>query len=641
MDKETRTSLFLDPKLCFDDQGYVKNRLFHPFQVVENFKNLNKPERKEFIKKVACQLVSDPEYCECFFNYIENDHRKNPEDIVAIGEIKGCLCSGYLEKAAMTQDTFSLTEEQLLGFARMSLGDGAKIGPKVMRGFVQGTTSSKIKGKSEKEIKEQFIKDKSISDEFVEAIAETQDRTVELFYRLTSAILPTGDQGLYRLLFNLLNFQTPILKETDYQAPLYILGKIAIHDDSLAKMQIVDHVIELFSKILPDIAKKDSEYFSDVIQSFPFNQEYISILNRNESRAERITKVYKEIRETVEKRGIFAPVVADEAEAVINEYGSPFPLDHPDNQFVKTDPLWFLYTKLASEYLLSRGEIDSPVCLVAFPDNTIRSVNIAKGKGDNFTAARILIKYVINQHHIEGYEDHFFPISVLEYLKPQLSSEQKRQLEINLETIKTSSKTPSRGIPEEGVVFVMNEHKKQGIEACNIFFDQSGRKVRLTVGNYDLNFLLDNQLNLCYPNGELLDLTEEARLWWGNLILSNLEAFTSYTREEDIILSDLAGVSMTEAVESTRKQLLKRRGHLRREPPNRGYTEEQRMKVLELRWPLPRIESLDLKTFNEGQTLTRFKGQYTYVLPLEREKRNEPLRLKVPNALKKILESIG
>lgn len=661
MNKEARTSTFLNPKLCFNDQGYVKDRLFHPFRVIENFKNLNKPERKEFVKKAACQLVSDPEYCDLFFSIIENHHRQNPEDRVAIGELKGCLFSGYLENAAMAQDTFLLTEEQLLGFARMSLGDNPllieetddeadsqlkrdrkKATEAIMRGFVHGTTSSKIKGMSEKEIREQFIKDKPISDEFVEAIAETQDRTVELFYRLTNAILPTGDQKLYKLLFNLLTFQTPILKETDYQTALYVLAKLAINDDSLAKMQIVDHVIELFSKILPDVIKKDSIYFENIMMLFPFHKEYTDILNRDKNRAEGLIRVYQEIRETIiQQGGIYALITADDAETVIKEYGAPFSLDYPDNLFVKTNPLWFLYARLASEYLVDKEEINSPVCTVAFPDNTIRSINIAKGNGDNFTAARILMKYVISQPLIKGHEDHFFPMSVLEYLRPQLTSEQKKQIGISLETIKTSLKTPSRGIPEEGVVFVMNEHKKQEIEACNIFFDQSGRKVRLTVGNYDFNFLLDNQLNLCYPDGELLDLTEESKLWWGNLILSNLEAFTSYNKEEDIILSNLVEESIIDAVELTRKQLLKRRGHLRREPPNRGYTEGQRNKVFELRWPLPGIESLDLKTFNEGQDLTKFDGQYTYVLPLERERRSEPLRLKAPYAFKKILESIG
>lgn len=650
---EKYRSVFEIPDLKFDKQGYVKNRMSRPdvFNIIERFKLGKKEEKTSILKKVSTSLVTQPEYCDLFFYCLNNYEKKYKENSVVIQSFRDSLINKHLTEVAMNQDTYSLTEGQLLGFTRMALGENPlfikeddinpsinnnrkMIGSTVMRGFVLGTTGSQIK--------EQFIVNSSAQREFIEGITKTQDKTVELFYRLTAAILPTGDMKLYRLLFNTLNFQTPILNETDYQAPLYVLAKLAINDNSLTKMQIVDHVIELFSKILPNIDKKDSEYFSEVIQHFPFSQEYVDILNRNESRAKRIADVYKEIRETVDGRGIFAPIVADDEEAVIEEYGLPFPLDYPDNQFVKTDPLWFLYTKLASEYLFNNGEIDSPVYIVAFPDNTIRSVNIAKGIGDNFTAAKILMKYVVNQPRIEGYENHFFPMSVLEYLRPQLSLKQKNYLEVSLEAIKTSLKTPSRGIPEEGVILVINEHKEQKIEACNIFFDQSGRKIRLTVGNYDLNFLLDDQLNLCcYADGKLLDLSEEAKLWWGNLILSNLEAFTSYRHEEDIILSDLTEMPLTEAVDSTKKQLLKRRGHLRREPPNRGYTEEQRNRVLELKWPLPGIGSLDLKTFNEGQGFTRFDGQYTYVLPLEKEKRSEPLRLKAPNALRKILESIG
>ena len=200
--------------------------------------------------------------------------------------------------------------------------------------------------------------------------------------------------------------------------------------------------------------------------------------------------------------------------------------------------------------------------------------------------------------------------------------------------LKQRLRNPSRGLSKDGVIVKIKNDQSPDLYFSEIHYDYSGRKIRINFNGNWFDLVLDhNDFSLKYQDGGPLNLDEESMLWWENVILSPLEKLVCNGDEKDWLIAGTENLPTDKALEIKKRTITKRIGYSRREPPGRGYTEEQRNRVLSARkFSLFGIEIIDLKLLNEERGLTRQEGQYTYVLPIEQEPTGTPVEVSVPAA---------
>jgi len=641
-------SSFEDPKLEFDERGFIKHRLYHPNQILRQYQENNivgkTKDRKEFLSRVASNLISDPEYCDLFFNYSNEWGCQHPEDTKDFEQIKSILFSSYLENTAEGQQTVAITDSQLLGFMKMSIGkipdtnrDKITASTRILRGFVKGTLDPQLKGKSPNQI---YQKTQSPEDPnpTKNALQETQTRITNLLYRLTLLVLESQDEDLYKRLNDIMVYKTCLLEKSNYQALLLSLGSFSLSDEVISQHVPLNYVMALFSAMYypeADTLAKDAVALPISIEkNKPIALSYLKMAQQFPDRLQAIEDW--QIHRTSALESFTAdniPKLAEVKDESIDELLEP--LSFPDDSIYKVqDKFWFYYNDLVSRYFMQKGLIQGPFSAIVLPDGRVRTISVKEGKND-IVATKIMKKSLETGQGGE-ITNHFVIDSALGFLKPKFNVDKMREeLIINTEKVKN----PVRGINKKGV---FNDINDSDIAASSIFFDSSGSRITITIGNYQIPLYLNDHYELCYYDSKQpIEVDQKTKIWWETIIISTLKVLIYPEKEDDVLITGTEDLTIEEAVKETKKRFFDRIGFLRQLPSNHGYTEEQRYKTLEIRFPLPKIETLDLKTLNVERDLIREKGQLTYVLPIEKkEEDSTPPHIRSPHAFDEVKKNI-
>ncbi|MCX6730403.1 MAG: hypothetical protein NTZ55_00995 [Candidatus Roizmanbacteria bacterium] len=187
-------------------------------------------------------------------------------------------------------------------------------------------------------------------------------------------------------------------------------------------------------------------------------------------------------------------------------------------------------------------------------------------------------------------------------------------VERDLRTIKDELTHPRRGILEQGItVKIKKGQLPDGIPIESIKFNQAASEAEVQLGKTKLKI----GINMTQPPPSIttvngMELPEgDEKVWLEYVVLSPLKAITcpdtskmNSGADDSILLSDLEGVPIKDAVKRTIEILHKSVGHMFRlgykangEP--KKPTEEQIKRVMLVLFPLPGVKQLNLTKYNE------------------------------------------
>jgi len=289
--------------------------------------------------------------------------------------------------------------------------------------------------------------------------------------------------------------------------------------------------------------------------------------------------------------------------------------------------------------MVSQGILPNPIIQFSLPDGSLRYVADADGHSKEIVEG--VVAYALNETHFppEVYEKKVIE-SFLRFTTPEIPEQNIPDMKRMLTEKKQALNLPVRGINQSGVEIQYGDNHH--IAATSLSIDQSGRAISLKMGNYSVHLQLNKSHELVDTEGHPLDLPENARVWWEMVVLAPLKELVCPTREDGVLITGTEDLSPAEALLKTKKVLLTRIGFLRRLPPGKCFTPEQSNKTLEVLYPLPGIEKLDLAELNKSLGYAKEEGQYTYVLPLEKEKKDAlPLSIHTPHAFDDVAKYMG
>lgn len=628
--------------------GGENNRSPNPHVIISEFKRMLESPREttsnkeisRYLKDVANRLVQSPESLEFFYRYNQVFKKENPQDSLIVDNLEREMDSSIRE-VGVSQNVFGLSEKQLQGFLRLSKGESllsdetnkelpvdegvcAKRAELVIKSFFDSCLNPYFKENDKSMVAHDWKKSgkrREIEDKFL----DSQIKITELMYRLSTAALSSHDPKLIEEILSILAFETNYMRTEDVLSYAFVMSFASLNDDTFAKRTRIDILGGLLEDLFSPEQKRLASKGAQVVEKFDgdlFEDITASLSKRDEKRSLKLIDYTNQNRP-------FGEVKVLDKEDIIDFLVKPH--RWPDSLIYKADKFMLLYFDLFSKHLLNKGQVTSPVEVVVTADSNL--IYIAVPEGDNWEIASEVMSRIMLDKEKGQIEDPLFASSVLRYMRPKMEAERGERLRNKNVLVKEKLASPTRGISKDGIVVKIDQKKNSDISLSEVQYDFSGRKVRLNFNGNFIDLIIDHaDMSLKLPNGKDLLLDEFSRLWWEDVIFSPLEKLVCSDCETDWFIAGTEGRPLDEALDIKRKTILKRIGHLRREPPGKGYTEEQRSKVMSLRFPLPGIESLDLEVLNKTKGYSKKDGQYTYVLPLERESTGVPIAVTVPGA---------
>lgn len=596
-------------------------RIARSIQTLATYADSQRKEKRGLFNKIATDLLLEATNIPFFYDCISNEHILNPQLRTTSEELRAELTKSYRE-SAMKQDPLKLTKAQLLSAYKLAHLDSeyCEVGSEIMSGFLLSSVHPNLRKKGRDEIKAGLERG-TISQGHLQY---SQDRIVHLMYNLTTAVLESHDEELLKALGKTLTFQTQELNTTLPYSDLYTCSGMSENDETLAKFTHVDFTAMLLNKKYSSGVEFEN-IMKNLIQTSPVAQYYIHHVENNHSRYGQLTDYY-ETRYSL---------LGEQISADVKNVGEYFTrtLPFPENIIYAQGDLWYLYLEYFAKYALEKDIVKSPVISLSLPDRTVRPITLQEG--DSGAAAKEVMQYASWLGEPATITDKYVVESFLNHLKPELQVPVCARLQVdNAVKRKELTSSPKHSIPQIGMYVAIDQQKYSDIAASRLFVDRSASRINIVIGNKTLSLQLDDNYLLCTADGTPLQITPTARIWWDHVILPQLYQYICRAPEDNEGYVD--GINIEEgesAGQATRRLLSKRVGHLRTlgittSGKSKHHTLEQRMRTLEVEFPLPKIKWLDLDKHNAG----RPDGEkQTYVLPIERELK-EPPTFHLPHA---------
>lgn len=569
-------------------------------------------DKKTRILELAAELVIHPSYITSFFSFTEQS------DAAQIPSLTKDLIATVPE---MVRRSPFISARQATDLIELTMSPREKdrlFASFLLREYVKATLPV---DPSKKEIN-------------FKTASEAQDRIVNLLYTLTLAGMETRNKDVYKFLYDVLSFRTPILESKDPQAVLFAIAGKAQNDDTLAKAVLIDQTTGLFEQMF---AKYPGEY-PQILQNTVLNGGALVKTLTSTSPIDRQRNLQLSLFYAKRYRSL-GTYIEDENMDTNDYYTQALPF--PEKIiFTQNRKMWPLYLEICSEEMMAKGKLLTPIAQFSLPDGSLRY--IAETEGHSEEMARSVIAYTLNETHFppEVYEKKVIE-TFLRFTTPDLSKHMIPEMDTLLTEKKQALLHPVRGIYQNGIMIRYKDGRH--IAASTLSVDKSGKEITLRMGNYSLHLRLNQFQQLLDSEGHPLDIPEESRIWWETIILAPIKELVCPTREDGVLISGTEDLSPRDAVEQTKKKLFALVGHLRRLPPGKGYTLEQAVESQKILYPLPGIERLDLEQLNKELGFTKQDGQYTYVLPKGRDEKGlGPVSIHTPHAfddLAKIMDS--
>ena len=625
----------------------------NPRSLIENFRRIiEKPteivpdrEISSLIKSISKGFLQSPESMEFFYRRNHLYKKQNPHDSQLIEQLEGHLDSA-LEYYSSVYNPIGLNEGQLFGFFKLAEGKSLLSQPtievlgnkdKEFDSTLHKRSQSILKNFFEATLDPRLIKLLESNTNFSSSqIKEIEDRSfksqikiTDLMYKLATAALASGDETLLERYLTILAFESPYLKGDDPKSLFILYGAISLDDETMAKRNRIDFLGGLLENkfLSPNEGKKLAMAGEMVVNKFEnsfFMKIINSLKNKNPDRSSKLL-------DYVESLKPFGTETEMKDEDPFLIWTKPYEM--PEDIIYRADRFMLLYFSSLSERLLENQSIKTPIQLVITDNDQIRYV--ATSKHDNFEAAQQVMARLLDSRETSGAVlNELFISSIMHLLRPKISEKRIEKVKDKNKLLKQRLRNPSRGLSKDGVIVKIKNDQSPDLYFSEIHYDYSGRKIRINFNGNWFDLVLDhNDFSLKYQDGGPLNLDEESMLWWENVILSPLEKLVCNGDEKDWLIAGTENLPTDKALEIKKQAIIKRIGYLRREPPGKGYTEEQRNRVLSARkFSLFGIEILDLKFLNEERGLTKQEGQYTYVFPIEQEPTGTPVEVSVPAA---------
>lgn len=584
--------------------------------------------RSSIVHQTAHELVSAPDHLSYFWSQMACEDIAN-EQLKPAGIALKREIFPLLGLVAAEIDTFSLTEKQLVSVFSALHSKPDRKGQSVSEpadslwsGLMQGTVHKSMRGFTPETLKKRLANGNIKMDE----LQYTQDRIVHLLYTLTNGILKTHDTLLFQKLHDFLSFRMPSLNFREPQTGLQAAAGFSLNDDTLVKAILVDFTNSLFEAIYHPGSDEAGKNLQKTIENSPTGMHYLrSVRKKKPVRDQELMVFYNE------RYGKLGQMYDTEME--VCEFYSRI-LPYPENKiYSEKYELWVEYLKLFSDYATDNKLMEHPLEIVHLPDGSVR--HIAMVNEDSFVAARDVFRS-FTQNNAEISHPHVIE-SFLTYVRPKLLDTTSAGLEINNRQKREDLiNFPNHGLSRMGLTIAIDQKNSQAIEARSISVDQSGSVLDIQIGNTTLHMSLNDQYELCALDGAQLTLSDDVRIWWDHVILPQLHQYICVPPEENAGYMEGIELAAGESLQAATKRIVtKRIGFLRRlgltkEGHEKHHTQEQRMTVLEHKFLLPHLETLDLDIFNQGRP---FGEKVTFVLPIERELTERPI-FHLPHAYK-------
>lgn len=596
-------------------------KIARSIQELTNYATTPHKRKRHILDGIATDHITNPVNIQLFYRSISDDHILSPQLRLNSTELRTELGKAYGE-VALRQDPLKLTKAQLLSVYELAHSDGEyhEIGSEIFNGFLLSSVHPSMRRKNREEIKVGLERGTITQDH----LQYTQDRIVHLIYTLTTTVLESHNEELLKALGETLTFQTRELNTPLPYSELYSCAGMSESDKTFVRFTHVDYTAMLLNKTYGSGVKIE-EIMIDLIQASPIAQSYINHAQINKDRSKQFHDFY------LTRYSLFGEPISADVENVGEYFTQKLPF--PEKIIYAKDDLWYLYLEYFAKYALARGMVKSPVVPLSLPDGTVRPIILQEG--DSGAAAKEVMQYaswlgepttIIDKHVIESFLNH---------LKPELQTPVHARLQVDNEVKREElTSLPKHSIPQIGMFIAIDQENNPDMAASRLFIDRSASHINLVIGNKTLALQLDDNYHICSADGIPLQITPTARMWWDHVILPQLYQYICRAPEDNEGYVD--GINIEEgesAAQATRHFLSKRVGHMRTlgitaSGKCKHHTPEQRMRTLEVEFPLPKIQWLDLDKHNAG----RQDGEkQTYVLPIERELK-EPPTFHLPHA---------
>ena len=602
----------------------------YPLHMISTYAITPPHLKQPLLGTIAKDLATDPTQLHYFWSEASAARYSNEDIKLAGKEVKNKVVP-LLGEAASKLDTFSIKEEGLVTiFSALNPHEGSELNDislikpatELFKGLIDGTLHSSMRGLRSEKLSSR-LKGGAIK---MEELQYSQDRLVHLLYTLTNGVLKTHDQYLYQKLHDLLSFRTPFLNYRLPQAGLQAAAGFSLDNDTLAKAVLVDFTNSLFEAIYHPGSDEAGKNLQETIERSPVGMHYLrTAKKRDHNREDALMDFYNN------RYGKIGQM--QDTEMDVEEYYTRV-LPFPENEiYSQNKELWVEYLKLFSTYALDNKLMEYPMEIIFLPDNTVR--HVAMVDDDPFHAAQATYRH-ISKNNAEISNAHVIE-SFLTYLRPRLLGTTTAGLKINNNQRRDNLiQSPSRGLSSMGLTVIIDQKNNPAIDAQSLSFDQSGSILDIQIENTTLHMRLNDQYELCSLEGFPLQLGDDVRVWWDHVILPQLHQYICVASDENEGYMDGIDLLPEETPQAATKRVItKKIGHLRRlgltpDGREKHHTPEQRLAVMERKFLLPHIETLDLDIFNQDRP---YGEKVTFVLPIERELTERPI-FHLPNAYK-------
>jgi len=481
-------------------------REIYPFWTLLGFKGLEYEKKQLYLNNVASKLVSDPKQLAYFYTEIEKIKLNKPEYKNLCRRFFSQLLDTYPKIAANQAEKLNSSEEHVKSLFEMYIQDESEI----------ESLPTEPEKRAKKDIKE-------ISGIILRGLVEgskTPDEIVNLAYNIAIAGLSQNDPEKEKKAYQIISFNSPLLKKESFQAVNFVLSLYFENNDTLAKYIILTYTTDLLEKI------------HDPQETYKSNANFI--VNENEHYQQGLERIKETITNKVRIRSLEDFI--EEAgkydfkkemqkhQFDPNDYIDD--LEFPENVISGSYKLRHLFVNKLSELLKSRGEIESDIIALTMPhDLSVRNVIVLKGD------SRLEASKILTMDYIRGpggkIDNPYAINDALNYLRPlNLDVEKQKPLEkLNQDKRNKLLTTHVYGLNPRGEKIIIDIDNSVG-EIKSIVFQPGkhfGTKIALTIGQYTLPLYLDHHYHLKIDNNFELKITPAALVWWETIILSYLK----------------------------------------------------------------------------------------------------------------------
>lgn len=473
---------------------------------------------------------------------------------------------------------------------------GKKPDPKILREWLELAVTSA----SSKELAERVLRGLYLH-------ATTPEETVDFLYAFALGVLETDNREAFLEGLTILCWGTPVFPRNSKGQINFVKAAFALDDDLLRRQQEIDSVIYVFGSHYVPAAFEKMQQSLDEIGASPEVLNMLDELRKKDfQRMSKLLAFYKrgsglrkiEPAPSVEwpysllfKGGTLRKLFNERIAEEFKQFSS-FSLPHSGDLVIEFDPV-------AIRHVVQEDLRKPPSGTDTFADrNHVASIFYLIPDMPNPEARERILKSLAE-------ENDAIRKKIIQEWVHSISPRGDKMLIVDEEL---------KALGFKSIAFELSEPKTRTV-------------VTVEVEHYKFILELNDDLLIEeYRTGKRLPLSFEQRAFVENVILGHLEELTCTER----VLPGAAKETGAALVERQR-EFTERRGHRRRLPPGRGFTEKQRLAALDER-------GLDLALLNAKLGLTRETGQITYVKAKEVVRigaKKEPLISRAPNAMQR------